>query len=361
MSADEKRRIIVTVDDDQIILNQLVDALKEFYAVRPFKSGETALKFLENNKADLILLDCNMPNGMSGFEVLDLLQADKKLKQIPIIFLTGSIDDGDEVRALESGAVDFITKPIKVASLHKRVLMQIELMEYRTELEEMVAEQTQELTNAYKKIVEREKITLDLLAKASDMRDHDTGEHIQRTTDLSRVIAEELARMGRDDYKLTFEEANDIAEATKLHDIGKIAMPDHVLLKPGKLTEEEFEIIKKHPRYGADMLREAVKTLGEDRLLEEAYNIAFGHHEKWDGTGYPLGLQGDAIPLSARIAAIADVFDALTSERPYKKAFSVKEALEILYEGSGKHFDPVLIDIVKKHEKDFAKIKQQFS
>ena len=354
---ENERKTILTIDDDPIILNQIMSILKDEYAIRPFTSGEAALNFLEAHPVDLILLDCNMPGGMSGFDVLGKLQERPEYKSIPVIFLTGSIDGDDELTALESGAMDYLLKPIKDKSLAKRVSLQIELQEYRNELEMLVAERTEELYRANIKLLEREKTTLDLLAKASDMRDHDTGEHIQRTTNYVRIITEDLVAYPKEGYILTKQQATDIVEAAKLHDIGKVAMPDNVLLKPGKLTAEEFEIIKTHPVHGAHLLDAAVEKLGDDNLLREARNIAYAHHEKWDGSGYPRKLSGQDIPLSARIAAIADVFDALTSERPYKKAFSNNDAFQILYGDAGSHFDPYLIGIVKQHEEDFTNIR----
>lgn len=354
---DEERKTILTIDDDPIILNQIMSILKDEYMIRPFTSGDAALKFLETHPVDLILLDCNMPGGLSGFEVLERLQEIPEYKIIPVIFLTGSVDGDDEIRALENGAMDYLLKPIKGSSLAKRVSLQIELQEYRNELEMLVAERTEELYRANIKLLEREKITLDLLARASDLRDHDTGEHIARTTNYVRIIAEDLVDMPQEGYALTKSQAMDITEAAKLHDIGKVAMPDNVLLKPGKLTPEEFDIIKTHPVHGAQLLDEAVEKLGDDNLLREARNIAYAHHEKWNGSGYPRKLAGADIPLAARIAAISDVFDALTSERPYKKAFSNEDAFRILYEDAGSHFDPYLIDVVKRHEEDFANIR----
>jgi putative two-component system response regulator len=356
MTNDEKK-IILTVDDDPIILNQIMSILKEDYAIRPFTSGEAALKFLDGHSVDLILLDCNMPGGMSGFDVLTNLQATAEYKNIPVIFLTGSVDGDDEVNALGLGAMDFLTKPIKDKSLAKRVSLQIELQEYRNELEQLVANRTEELREANDKLLEREKITLDLLARAGDLRDHDTGEHIMRTTNYVRTIAEDLVTHQKEGYELSPEHAEDIIEASKLHDIGKVAMPDNVLLKPGKLTAEEFDIIKTHPLHGAKLLDDAVDKLGNDGLLREARNITLGHHEKWNGTGYPSGSKGQETPLSARITAVADVFDALTSDRPYKKAFSNEDAFRILYEDAGSHFDPYLIEIVKRHEEDFKNIR----
>ena len=352
----EDKKTLLTIDDDPIILNQIMSILKNDYIVRPFTSGAKALEFLESHLVDLILLDCNMP-GMSGFEVLEKLQENEWYKTIPVIFLTGSVDGDDEVKALSSGAMDYLLKPIKEQSLAQRVSLQIELQSYRNELEQLVAERTEDLYKANQKLLEREKITLDLLARAGDLRDHDTGEHIARTTNYVRIIAEDLVDIPTEGYELSRSRAVDIVDASKLHDIGKVAMPDGVLLKPGKLTPEEFDIIKTHPIHGAELLNEAVQKLGDDDLLKEARNIAYAHHEKWNGSGYPRKLEGIDIPLSARIAAIADVFDALTSERPYKKAFSNEEAFNILYKDAGSHFDPYLIEVVKRHEEDFANIR----
>jgi len=355
--SEDRRKTILAIDDDPIVLNHIVSILKDEYTVRPITSGEVALKYLETHMVDLILLDCNMPGGLSGFEVLARLQEIQEYKSIPVIFLTGSVDGDDEVTALTNGAMDYLLKPIKEKSLAKRVSLQIELQEYRDELEMLVAERTEDLLRANLKLLEREKITLDLLARAGELRDHDTGEHIARTTNYVRIVADDLVRNPKAGYEITRQDAIDIIEAAKLHDIGKVAMPDSVLLKPGKLTPEEFDIIKTHPVHGANLLDEAVKKLGDDNLLKEAQNIAYAHHEKWNGTGYPRNLKGQDIPLSARIAAIADVFDALTSERPYKTAFTNEEAFGIMYGDAGTHFDPYLVEVVKKHEQDFANIR----
>ena len=355
--SEDKRKTILAIDDDPIVLNHIVSILKDEYTVRPITSGEAALNYLESHMIDLMLLDCNMPGGMSGFEVLARLQEIPEYKSIPVIFLTGSVDGDDEVTALTNGAMDYLLKPIKEKSLAKRVSLQIELQEYRNELEQLVAERTEDLLRANLKLLDRDKITLDLLARAGDLRDHDTGEHIARTTNYVRIIAEDLVKNPKAGYELTRDRALDIVEAAKLHDIGKVAMPDGVLLKPGRLTEEEFDIIKTHPIHGANLLDEAVEKLGDDDLLREARYIAYAHHEKWNGTGYPRNLAGDDIPLSARIAAIADVFDALTSERPYKTAFTNKEAFKIMYDDAGTHFDPYLIEVVKQHENDFVNIR----
>jgi putative two-component system response regulator len=305
--------------------------------------------------ADLILLDYNMP-GMSGFDVLKALQADPRLCEIPVIFLTGSVNGDDEIQALEMGAMDYLLKPFKPKSLITRVRLQLELYRYRHHLEALVAEKTEELRQTNRKLEQRDKITLDLLAMASDMRDHDTGEHIARTTGYARIIVEAMIENPAEGYILTETEGADIIEATKLHDIGKIAMPDGVLLKQGRLTDEEFQIIKSHPVHGGKMLRAALVELENDSLMQMALDIAYSHHEKWDGSGYPCGMKGTDIPIGARVSAIADVFDALTSIRPYKKAFTPREAFDILYRDSGTHFDPHLIEVVRLHEGDFESI-----
>jgi putative two-component system response regulator len=353
--ANSEKSIILTVDDDPIILNSVLATLKQEYNVRPFTSGETALKYLSKNTADLILLDYNMPQ-MSGLEVLKVLQEDPALKVIPVIFLTGSVNGDDEIEALELGAMDYLLKPFKPKSLLTRVHLQLELHKYRHHLEVLVEEKTEQLQASNRKLEKRDKITLDLLARASDMRDHYTGAHIARTTSYARIIVEDLIANPMEGYVLSKSYGWDIIEATKLHDIGKIAMPDEVLLKSGRLTDEEFLIVKQHPTHGGDMLRDAVKELDDDSLLRTAMDIAYGHHEKWDGTGYPQGIKGTDIPLGARISTIADVFDALTSIRPYKKAFTMEEAFGVLYKDAGAHFDPCLIEVVKRHEQDFKNI-----
>ncbi|MDR2035199.1 MAG: response regulator [Coriobacteriales bacterium] len=347
--------VVLTVDDDPIILNAVLAALKDEYLVRPFPSGEAALSYLEKNHVDIILLDHNMPE-MTGLDVLDKLQSDSRLEDIPVIFLTGSVNSDDEVQALKSGAVDYLLKPFRPRALITRVRLQLELYRHRHQLEEMVQEKTSELRFVNKKLEQRDRITLDLLAQASDLRDHDTGEHIDRTTAYTRILVMDLVNNPKEGYEITPEFGQDIIDAVKLHDLGKLAMPDSVLLKPGKLTTEEFNIIKTHPIHGSEMLRNAIEKMDEDSLFQTALEITYGHHEKWNGTGYPRGIAREEIPLCARIAAIADVFDALTSDRPYKNAFTAPEAFSVIYQDSGTHFDPYLVEVLKRYEKDFEAV-----
>jgi putative two-component system response regulator len=355
MAGSNDKAVILTVDDDPIILNAVLEVLKHDYTVRPFTSGEAAISFLENNHADLILLDHNMPS-MTGIEVLKVLQGNPATRSIPVIFLTGSVDSEDEVRALQIGAMDYLLKPFRPGSLLTRVRLQLELYNYRYALERLVELQTEELRSANQKLAQRDKVTLDLLAKASDMRDHETGAHIERVVLFTDVIVGDLLASPAPGYEISEQYGRDIVDAVKLHDLGKLAMPDNVLLKPGKLTKEEFDIIKTHPIYGSKMLSQAIEKMGEDSLLWTAFEIVYGHHEKWDGSGYPNGAKGDKIPLSARIAAVADVFDALTSSRPYKNAWKPRDAFDLIYSDAGKHFDPYLTEVVKRHEEEFSQI-----
>jgi len=356
MSQDTKP-VIMVIDDDPVILNSLISILRIDYSVRPFKTGRLALDFLLHHTANLILLDYQMPD-MTGFEVLKRLQDDNRTRDIPTIFLTGSVDSESEVEALELGAVDYITKPVRPRVLRTRVRLQLELQRYRKQLEGLVEERTKSLNAAYNKLKAREEVTLSMLARATDLRDHNTGGHIERTTEFVRIIVEHILDNPLPGYNLTRTEGNDIIRSSKLHDLGKIAMPDSVLLKPAKLSDEEFSVVKNHPADGEKFLSDFVRRM-DDSFLDTARDIAYAHHEKWDGTGYPLGIMGEEIPLSARIVAIADVYDALTSNRPYKRKISHKDAVGIILNNRGTQFDPYLIDIFEKYENEFQQIAEQ--
>lgn len=350
----DSKPIIMAIDDDSIILNSVTSTLKADYSVRPFISGETALKYLSAHSADLILLDYQMP-GLTGFDVLLELQASERTADIPVIFLTGAISGEIEAEVLEQGAVDYILKPIKPSSLMIRVRLQLELQNHRKHLEALVAEKTRHLNEAYNKLKTREDITLNLLARVTDMRDHDTGDHIERTTEVVRILVEDLLQGPVPGYKFSLEEAKDIIKSAKLHDLGKIAMPDHILLKRNRLTDEEFKIIMTHPTKGEELLSEFIRQM-DDSFLNMARDIAYCHHEKWDGSGYPQGLKGMEIPLAARIVAIADVYDALTSARPYKIAFSHEKSVDIIRDNAGTHFDPYLVSVFERHTKDIITV-----
>jgi putative two-component system response regulator len=351
---EQNKPTVVAIDDDPVILFALATVLEEEYDVRPFKSGSEALNFLKIKSADLIFLDHSMPD-MTGFDVLKVLQADEKTRNIPVIFLTGSMESEIEMTALESGAADYITKPIRSKILLARTRLQIELLNHKRHLESLVAERTRSLNEAYNKLKMREDVTLNMLAMATDLRDHDTGGHIERTTEYVRIIVEDILDRPSDGYSLTRAEADDIVRSSKLHDLGKIAIPDNILLKQEKLTNEEFDIIKQHTTNGQQFLDHFIQEM-EDSFLQTARDIAHFHHERWNGSGYPGLLKGTDIPLSARIVAIADVYDALVSSRPYKTAFSHEKSIEIISESGGTHFDPYLVQVFEHHAEEIRAI-----
>lgn len=314
---------VLIVDDNSDNLDVLSGILRPFYKVKAAINGELALKIVAaKNKPDIILLDIMMP-GMDGYEVCRRLKADPVTANIPIIFVTAKTETKDEQIGFELGAVDYITKPISVPIVLARVKTQLALYNQQRELERLVWERTKELDDTRLEIVQR-------LGCAAEYKDNETGLHVIRMSWYSKFLAQEI-------------KANDawievLYTAAPMHDIGKIAIPDRVLLKPGKLDKEEWAIMQKHVECGVDIL-----GTHNSELLSMAREIALYHHEKYDGSGYPNGIAGKDIPLSARIVAIADVFDALTSERPYKKAWSVEKTISLLEEEAGKHFDPELV------------------
>lgn len=352
---NDAKPLVVTIDDDPIILSTLLGILKPHYDVRPFASGATALKFLSASTADLILLDCDMP-AMSGFDVMERLRGDARTRGVPILFLTVKEEGETEVRALEKGAADYLIKPVKPKVLLTRVRHQLELHRYRHYLESLVEEKTRHLAQAYRQSRLRENATLNLLARATDMRDQNTGGHVWRTTEYVRLIVTELLDHPVEGYTLTSEQANGIVASSKLHDLGKIAIPDHILGKPGKLTEEEFEIVKQHPLHGVRLLDEFVDPSCGDFFLATARDIALHHHERWNGSGYPDGLRGGQIPLCARIVAVADAYDALISERPYKKPLSHHQSCDVIVADSGKYFDPYLVETAGRRAEGFRAV-----
>jgi len=337
---------ILAVDDNGANLQLLQGMFQGLYKVYMCPSGERALSFLDKMIPDLILLDIEMP-GMDGYEVMKRLRANVRTQDIPVIFLTGRVGGDNEVRALEMGAEDYIPKPFVAPVVLARVKHQLELARYRHQLEGVVLQKTAQ-------VVKMQDIALELLATATEYRDMETGGHIQRTTRYVQILLDGLERKASPGYQFDKKFADFVLKTARLHDIGKIGVPDAILLKPGALTPPEFDIIKKHTLIGAQMLQAGIESMGESSLLDVALEIAMSHHEKWDGSGYPLGLQGEAIPLSGRIMAIADVYDALISVRPYKPAFPHREAIVIIEQGRGSHFDPLLVDLFMELHSQFA-------
>lgn len=317
----EKQTVLV-VDDTPENIDVLAGVLRQDYTVKAAINGEMALRIIRNAPPDIILLDIMMP-GMDGYEVCRRLKADHTTRHIPIIFITARIGVDDELLGLELGAVDYLTKPVSPPLVKARIKTHLALHDQNRELDRRVREQTRQLYDTRLQIIQR-------LARAAEFKDNETGQHVIRMSHYARLLG--LAA-GMSDY-----EADMLMNAAPMHDVGKIGIPDHILQKPGKLTPEEFEIMKTHAEIGA-------RILGDDpsELMQLARIVALSHHEKWDGSGYPAGLSGENIPRVGRIVAIADVFDALTSVRPYKKAWTVEEALSHLHNEAGKHFDPQLV------------------
>ena len=359
------RKRIILVDDNLANLDQGRSLLKAFYEVYPAPSAEKLFEILEKIIPDLILLDVDMPE-MNGYEAIRVLKADARFADIPVIFLTVKSDERSEQEGLDLGAVDYVIKPFSAPLLLKRIDNQLliiqktkdlrasqeKLIEYTDNLEITVLEKTDEVLNLQNAV-------LSTVADLVEFRDKVTGGHIMRTQMFLKALVEGL--MKGSEYPAYKEELsswdlNSFLSSALLHDVGKIAISDIILDKPGKLTPEEFEIIKNHVTAGVDIIERIVGITEKHAFLDHALLIAGTHHEKWDGSGYPIGLKGNNIPLEGRLMAVVDVYDALVSVRPYKKAFTHEEACVIIEEGAGTHFDPVLVDVFTKVKDEFEKI-----
>ena len=351
---------ILVVDDIPQNISVLNELLKEEYSISAATSGDRALKITKSdNPPDLVLLDVMMP-GMDGYEVCRRLKSDQATKDIPIIFVTARGDVEDEAKGLELGAVDYLTKPANPSIVLARVKTHLELRAAREVLkrqnqilEEKVRERTKELA------LTRD-VTIQSLASLAETRDNETGGHIRRTQTYVKVLAEELCRKNAEfATQLDADTIEVLYKSVPLHDIGKVGVPDRILLKPGKLTPEEFDEMKKHTIYGRDAILTAEKQLGSNSFLTWAKEIAYNPHEKWDGSGYPEGKQGHAIPLSGRFMALVDVYDALISKRVYKPPMPHSKAVAIIEEGRGLHFDSDLVDCFLAKQQAFKDIALQ--
>ncbi|WP_334018355.1 response regulator [Alteromonas sp. S015] len=319
---------LLLVDDEPVNLRVLKQLLASDYQLIFARNGEEALKLAQTRKPNLILLDVMMP-GLTGFEVCRQLKQLSSTRNIPVIFVTALHDEHEETEGFEAGAVDYITKPISPAIVRARVKTHLSLV------------QADELLESRLQVVQR-------LGRAAEYKDNETGMHVMRMSHYSRELA--LA------YGLTDKQAEILLHAAPMHDIGKIGIADSIMLKPGKLTDEEFATMKKHPEIGAEIIGDC----GDSLLLKVAKSVSLTHHEKWDGTGYPKGLVGEEIPIEGRICAIADVFDALTSKRPYKDAWSIEKTVDFLQNQKGKHFEPKLVDLMIEIMPKILDIKATF-
>lgn len=334
------RQTIFVVDDSDTNLAMAAAALENQYRVVTLPSAEKMFSFFDKMIPDLILLDVEMPDT-DGFEAIKRLKANPSYADIPVIFLTGLHDNISEAKGIELGAVDFITKPFAQTVLLNRLKTHLNLDGLVRERTEQLRERTQELFLLHNSIV----ITL---ADLVESRDANTGGHIDRTTAYVKIMAEAMMQERVYDAEMRGWDMEAFVSSARLHDLGKIMVPDGILNKPGPLTEEEFQVMKLHPAEGERIIAQMISRTGEAEFLSAARLTAAYHHEKWDGSGYPYGLKGEAIPLQGRIMAVVDVYDALTSERSYKKAFTAEAAGRIIKEGSGRHFDPRITAVFER-------------
>lgn len=339
------KNIILVVDDDKTNLTLAQKILLPQYRIAATNSGMAALKYLENNHPDLILLDINMPE-MDGFEVMEQLRRNERHAAIPVIFLTADNLAETEVKCFQMGAMDFVVKPFVPDILLSRVGKTIELNQYRNNLEKMVKEQAERITEDSRRINKIQDSVIIGMANLIESRDGSTGKHVKNTQMYVQMIANELYKRRLFPVELTEEYIQDLCKAAPLHDVGKIKVPDAILQKPDKLLPEEFETMKLHTTYSRKIIKTIIGDIEDEHYVRIVEDIAMYHHERWDGTGYPAGLAGDSIPLSARIMSVADVFDALYEERVYKPPIRpIERIMQIMSEGRGTQFDPVIIDV----------------
>jgi len=347
MESMEAKKRLVLIDDNVISLLAGKNALLDAYDLHTVPSGKALFELLAHVGPDLLLLDIEMPD-MDGYAVLRHLKADARTAHIPVIFVTAKDNSADELVGLELGAVDYITKPISPALLRKRIEMHLLLVEQQRQLEQYNASLQRMVEKKTKTILELRNAVVNLLSVVVEYRDDQTGGHIHRTRKYLAIMMEEMLRSGVYAAEVASWDRQSVVLASALHDVGKLAIPDHILLKRGPLDVGEMAIIKKHPEYGGDII-ERTDHDGLDRnFIEHGRIMATTHHEKWDGSGYPLGLAGTEIPLQGRLMALADVYDALLFRRPYKSPMSHEDALEIIRRGCGTAFDPLLVDVVLK-------------
>ncbi|MCL1989088.1 MAG: response regulator [Firmicutes bacterium] len=321
-------KTIFSVDDNDTNLIKIEDALGEHYNVITLSSGASMFKLIEKITPDLILLDIRMPE-MDGFEAMEKLKSRKEYQSIPVIFLTATNDTDVETQGFKLGAVDFINKPFSDAVLLNRVQLHLNL-------NGLIRERTAQLERAYHSLIF-------VLSDLVENRDENTGGHIERTVEYIKLLVYEMIAQKIYYDELILWDMEVVPPCAMLHDIGKINVSDTILNKPDKLTESEYDIMKTHVIMGANIIDKVIERTGEDMFLKTAKLFAEFHHENWDGSGYPHGLKGENIPIHGRLMAIADVYDALVTERPYKEAFTHEAAVDIIMSESGKRFDPLIV------------------
>jgi putative two-component system response regulator len=357
-----EKPLILIVDDSPDNLSLMSALLKDQYRVKVANNGERGLQIANSDTPpDLILLDVMMPD-MDGYEVCQRLKAKPRTAGIPVIFLTVKCEVEDEEKGLLLGAVDYITKPISPPIVMARVKTHLALKASADFLINQNQFLEKEVSKRTREVLAIQDVTIMALASLAETRDNDTGNHIRRTQHYVKILAERLKSHPVFCDILTDINIELLFKSAPLHDIGKVGIPDHILLKPDRLTDDEFEMMKSHSRLGRDSLEKAERQLGMPvAFLRFAKEIAYSHHEKWDGTGYPEGLSGDAIPVSARLMALADVYDALICKRVYKAGMRHDLAANVLMEGRGVHFDPIVVDTFMALQEEFKAIAARYA
>jgi putative two-component system response regulator len=338
------KKNVVLVDDNPVNLKLARNTLMEWYNVFTVPSAQKLFQLLEQTLPDLILLDVVMPE-MNGYEAIKNLKDNPRTADIPVIFLTSRTDTISELEGFSLGAIDYISKPFSPQLLLKRVEVHLLLESQKAELKNLNENLQRLVVEKTEEVLELQNAVLITMANLVEYRDDVTGGHVERTERFLRILVEEMATRGIYRDILDTWDINLFLQSSRLHDVGKIAIKDSILLKPGPLTREEFEEMKKHTVFGETVIEKIQQNARESIFLTHAKILAGTHHEKWDGTGYPRGMAGSNIPLQGRLMAFVDVYDALVSDRPYKKAFPPEQAVKIISDGCGTQFDPELTTV----------------
>ncbi len=356
---------VLIVDDSELNRELLKSILEDKYEIELAEDGKQALKILISkwNQFDAVLLDIHMPE-MNGFDVMKYMRENGWINKLPVLIISGECSVEVENKCFELGASDFVHKPFDATLVKNRIKQVVELSSYKNELEDKVARQTATMRNQYQalqiqtaKLRETNDKIIEILGTVVEYRNLESGEHIKRVKYFTKILAEQVMKM-YPEYGLTESKIRDIVTTSALHDIGKIAIPDKILLKPGRFTEEEYEFMKSHTTRGCDMLQ-TIEGIWEDKSRKTAYEICRYHHERYDGKGYPDGLKGEEIPLSAQIVAVADVYDALVTERVYKNAYTKEEAYHMIINGECGMFSPKIMECFRQVRAEFEKMADE--